>query len=321
MSTVAKSIIGFGALVATESAYGGGASLSTSTDGVQGAEPPTMDIEYSYSGERPSPPNTFGTLQFAQPTGETATGEIMVEGRGFGSAYSLSDTPPNLHALLLGAGFSGSLSGSTWRYDPTPAGSTPSSVAMEFYTRGEVYRVSGSYCDLSIETDGGAPPMFNFTFNGLPDEPEDASLPSITYSSVQPPKAENIGLTYGSVTDMIVRSFAINLNREITPRVDLNATSGSAGFATGRRAPELTMTVEALPLSTFDPYNEMKLKQTRPFEMTIGSEQYNRYTISGSAQVTAVAKGEDGPVATWDLTMNLVLEDGSESGDIFFIFD
>lgn len=320
-STVAKSVIGFGLLAKTEATYCGGAALTTGSDGVQGAAPPTMDIEYSYDGTRPAPPNTFGTIQYASPTGETCTGEVMIEGKGLGSAYDANNPPPNIHPFLEAAGFTGSYASNAWTYLPVAAGTQPRSLAMRMYTRGEVYSISGSYCDMSVETDGGAPPIFTFTFNGLPAVPQDGTLPTITYNSTQPPKAENIGLTWGSVTDLIVRSFSLNLNREVSPRADLNATSGSAGFATGRRAPEITMTVEAPALSSFNPYSEMKLKTSRNFGVTFGSVQYNKYTISGSGQITSVAKSEDGPVATFDLTMALVLPDGAETSDIFFIFD
>lgn len=322
MSTVAKTIIGFGAVVGREDSYGAGADLDTSvTHSVQGAAPPSFDIEYSYDGTRPAPPSTYGTIQYASPTGETATGEIVVEGRGLGEAYSTASTPPNLFYLLEAAGFTGSYDSNAWTFTPVEAGTTPRSVAMKIWTRGERYDISGSYANLSIASEDGSPPQFTFPFNGLPAEPVDETLPTITYNSTQPPKAEDIGLTYGAVTDLIVRSFNIDLNREISPRLDQNASSGSAGFAVGRREPELSMTVEALPLSTFDPYAEMKSKETKNFEMTVGKTQYNRYTISGSAQVTGVAKGEDGPVATWDLTMAIVLEDGSTADDLLFIFD
>lgn len=321
MPQIVKSIIGWGALVKNESSYAAGTSLSTATDGVQGVEPPVADIVYATSGERAAPPSQFGTLQYASPTGETIEGQITVEGRGLGSAYDSASKPPNIHSLLEGAGFTGSYASSTWTYTPVAAGTKAQSLGMEIYTRGEKFPVSGAFCDLSISTDGGTPLKFAFPFNGLPGTPSDVSLPSITYNTTLPPKAENISFTWNDITDLVIRSWNLDYNREIAPRMDLAGASGSAGFAYGRRAPVMSMTVEQTELSTWNPYDDIKVKTTSAFSLQIGSVQYNRYTVTGSAQLIGVTKAEDGPTATWDLEFALVYPDGTTDADLFFIFN
>lgn len=317
---MAKLIIGFGALVGTEASYGSGVSLSTSTDGAQGVEPPVMDIEYSYDGQRPTPPGTAGQQAYASPTGETCQGTIAVELRGRGSSYSGANTPPNVHALLQASGLSGSYSGSVWTYAHAPIGTEATSAGMRIYTRSESFSVSGAFCDMEITTDGGAPMQARFNFQGLPTIPVDETLPVITYNDTLPPKTTDIGFEWGAVTGLKIRSLSIATNREIAPRQDLNAVSGSAGFAVGRRAPTMTLTVEAEALSTFNPYQEVKDKNIRDWTFTVGSVQFNRYTIGGKGQITSVSRTEDGPVATYDLQIALITTSGFNNDDFYITF-
>lgn len=321
MSQIVKSIIGWGALVKNESSYAGGVSMSLATDGVQGVEPPTADIVYSTDGARAAPPSQFGSLQYASPTGETVEGIITVEGRGLGSAYSTSSRPPNIHYLLEGAGFTGSFASSAWTYVPVQAGTEAQSIGISMYTRSELLPISGAFCNMSINTDGGTPLKFAFPFNGLPGTTTDETLPAITYNSTLPPKAENVAFSWGSVSGLVIRSWNLEYNREISPRLDLAGVSGSAGFAYGRRAPTMTMQVESTALTTWDPYEAVKDKTTSAFSLQIGSVQYNKYTITGSAQILSVAPAEDGPTAMWDVEFVLVYPDGTTAPDLFFIFD
>lgn len=316
-----KTIIGFGALVKSEASYNAGATLSTSTDGVQANEPPVMTIEYSYDGSRPTPPGTAGAQAYVAPTGETCNGTIAIELKGAGSAYSASVTPPNAHALLLSAGFSGSLSGSAWQYVPTPVGTDSTSVAMKIYSREESFEVSGSYSNLEVASADGGPAVATFSFMGLPSIPTDEALPAITYSSVLPPKASDLGFVWGAISDLKIRSFSLNLNREMSPRQNLNAASGSAGFAVGRRAPTMTITIEEPEFATFNPHNDMKDKTVRDWSFTVGSVANNKYTISGKGQIVGVSKTEDGPVATMDLEVALVTSTAVANDDIKIVFN
>jgi hypothetical protein len=316
-----RSIIGFGALVGTEASYGAGASLSASSDGAQGVEPPVMDISYVYEGERPTPPGTAGRQALASPTGEHCEGTITVEMKGRGAPYGPTNTPPNLHSLLQAAGFTATYASASWTYSPTPIGTAPASTALRVYTRQEMFSVSGAYCDLELATNDGAPMTAQFSYSGLPALPVSASLPVITYNDTLPPKTTDIGFEWGAVTSLVIRSLSLTLNREIAPRQDLNAADGHAGFAVGRREPTLSITVESTDLGTFDPYAEMKSKEVRDWTFTVGSVANNRFTVSGKGQIMGVTREADGPVATWNLEIALVTTDGFGNNDIQIVFD
>lgn len=318
-----RTIIGFGALAKVEASYAAGATLSPTTDGVQGIEPPVMDIMYSYEGERPTPPGTAGRQAFASPTGETAEGTITTELRGLGTAYSSSTFPPNVHALLQGAGFSASFAGGEWTYTPAPINTCPESIAMKIYTRQQSFSVSGSFSNLELTTNDGAPMTAQFSFMGLPSIPVDDPLPAITYNDTLPPKTTDIDFVWGSVSGsnaLKIRSLSINLNREIVNRQDLNAVSGSAGFAVGRREPTMSLTIEAPASSVFNPHQEMKTKVVRDWSFEVGEVAGNTYEISGKGQIIGVSRTEDGPVATFDLEVALVTTGGTGNDDIKIVF-
>jgi len=318
-----RTIIGFGALVKKEQSYAAGATLSPTLDGVQGVEPPVMDIMYSYEGERPTPPGTAGRQAFASPTGETAEGAITTELRGVGAAYTTASVPPNVDSLLQAAGFTASFDSGEWTYTPEPIGQAPTSVAMKIFTRQQSFSVSGSFTDLELTTNDGAPMTAQFSFMGLPSIPTDETLPAITYNDTLPPKTTDIDFVWGSVSGsnaLKIRSLSIALNREIVNRQDLNAVSGSAGFAVGRREPSMALTIEAPASTVFNPHQEMKTKVVRDFSFEVGEVAGNKYEIGGKGQIIGVSRTEDGPVATFDLEIALVTTTGTGNDDLFIKF-
>lgn len=301
-----KTIIGFGALAAIEATYGAGGNPSPATDGIQGIEPPTMQVEYAYDGERPTPPGTAGRQALASPVGEHATGSVACEMRGAGVAYTSSITPPNIHPLLRASGFTATFDDGTWRYRPTPIDVAYDSATLRVYTRQERFDVRGMLCDYEITMEDGSPGTIRFDFDGLPVLPVDETIPAITYNSTLPPSCTDIQFQLGDVDNLVVRNLAIQGNREKAPRLDLNAVDGHAGFAAGRREPLLTATVEATPLATFDPHQLAKDKTVLPCSFVVGSQVGNRWGVNLNVQVMSVQRSEDGPVATWDLELAIV---------------
>lgn len=316
-----KSIIGFGLLAKAESTYNDGTTLSDAEDGVLCADNPEATIEYAFDGARATPPGTAGALQNVAPNGRSATGTCQVEGRGAGTAYTDSTiVPPGLHTLIQASGFTAELDNGTWTYTPRAIDEDPVSAALRLYSRGERWDIGGVYCDMSIGTEDASPPVFEFSFSGLPSDPVDASVPTIVYGNTIPPKTEAIQFTMGGVGNLKVRSFSLELGREIAPRLDLNAQGGHAGFATGRRQPSFSVSVEAEPLATLDPYELQKEATPQAFSLTVGSTVGNTYTISGNAVVSGVEDTEDGPVSIWDITLSPVVTDGSANNDLMIEF-
>lgn len=290
-----------------EAVYGQGGALTGSTDTISlFREFPTFTYEFVYDGTRDGASYSGGSLKKTAPSGRTTTGTVILEGKGLGSTYGASAFPPSLHAFLKASGLSGSLSGSVWKYVPTPLGTTPDSLTMAVYDRGEMLPVSGAYASFTMNGEGAAPTSFEFAVQGLAGEITDVSNPPArTYiaKNVVPPKNENIGLTIGAVSGLKVRSYSYDHGLEITPRVNINTPSGHAGFVIGRRSPVFQVTVESEALSTFNPYDDFNAGTSRAITYTVGADATNRFTVNlPNCQLTGVEKAEDGPVALWNLT-------------------
>jgi hypothetical protein len=305
-----KSINGFVVYAKTETSYGVTGSYSGTSDAVHCTELPEFTLGYAYDGARNVAAGTLGNLKRIAPSGRTATGKLMIEAKGSGSAYASSaNTVPNVHALLLAAGLSGSYSGSAWTFTPTPVSGTPSSVGLRVYARGEQYDLSHGYTDFTVGSDSAAPAVFEFTFNGLASLPSDTSLPAASayiYNETAPPLNTNIGFTVDAVTSLKVRGWQFALGRTVSPRLDVNASAGHAGFQPERRNPTLTVTVEAVALSTFNPYTDRANATSRAITYTVGATAGNRIGFSFPyAQLVDVKDTGDNGVATWELTYQL----------------
>lgn len=322
MSSV-KSVTGLLLFAKNESSYAAGATFS-STDAIQVTqELPVFNIQYNYDGNRNGAQWSGGNILRAAPGGRTVEGTVRVEGKGIGSgSYGSGSTPPNLHPFLLSSGLSGSLSGSGWLYQPLPLNTTANSLALAVYDRGERLIVSGGYSNMKFSAEGPGLTMFEFTVMGLSSTIADiaaASIPSRTYSavSVLPPKNEGVSFSLGTYTTAKIRTYSYEHGLTITPRINLNESTGHAGYALGRRSPTLQVTIEADALATFDPYAAWEAGTTFDIGLTVGSVALNRFRLRfPQAQITNVERANEEPVALWNLTLSPVVSGPDNSDDV-----
>lgn len=319
MSSV-KSVTGLLMFAKTEASYGAGASF-VATDAIQVAqELPVFNVQYNFDGNRNGAQFSGGNIRRTGPGGRSAEGTVIIEGKGLGSAYNVSAIPPNIHPFLLSSGLSGSLSSSVWLYRPIPLGVQPQSVALNVYDRGELLSVSGAYSNMSFAADGAGLTMFTFAMQGLCSEITDVAVPparTYTAVSVLPPKNEGVSFAIGSYTAAKIRNYSYAHNLTINPRINLNEATGHAGFALGRRAPELTITIEADALSGFDAYTAWRDGTTYDVSLTVGTATNNRFRIRfPTAQISNVERANDDPVAVWNLTLTPAVSGPDASDDI-----
>jgi hypothetical protein len=328
--SAAKSVTGLLIFAKLESTPNAGAIMSAS-DVVQTVlAHPVFNLQYSYDGNRNGASYSGGSYSRAAPSGRTTSATVRVEAKGLGSAYSLTATPPNLHALLLASGLSGSLQASTWVYKPVPLTTQETSVALAVYgktgpTAVEVWPVSGTYANLKMNGDNPGPVIFDFDLQGSVGMPSDiSSAPARTWtaSGTLPPNTTNVGFTIGSYSGSVVRSWKYDHGLEVAPRVDINATNGHAGFSIGRRSPKLTVTIETPLLSAYNPYSDFDLATSRAVSLTVGSVANNRFVLSmPNSQLANVVGGNDGPVATLELTFQPSVTAADASDDLTLTFN
>jgi len=301
-----KSVIGYGVLVQKESTYATASAFNTTTHAVNATELPTMTVSYVYDGARPTAPSTAGAQPYLAPAGRFAESVLVMEARGSGSAYtSTSTTPPDVHNLLLSCGLSSSFNAGAFTYQPVAAASQGDSVAIKLFARGEQYILVGGRSTFGLASDGASAATYTFNTSGIMSGSiPDADVASITYNNTLPPKTENIALLLGTFGSSVVRSFALEYGRELNPRVNINQADAHAGFAGARRDMNFNVTIEAPESGSFDVYELQRNATQFAVSFTIGSVTGNKVTVSlPVCQIIGVTPGEDGSVATQELTI------------------
>lgn len=325
MAAPAKLLHVLGLLAKEESTYGTFVALATTSDGIQlqyndnyVAAP--FSIDYAFDGDLGPGVATLGTIKRVAPSGRSVKGDLPHRMRPGGAAYSATVVPSG-HRLLKASGLDAAVTTTTsaekWVYTPTAANAAYASLSAELYTRGEKWPVAGILSDFKIEFGNPAPPIWTFMCQGILNAlPTDVSAPTITYplQTVAPPLASSIQLTLGNFTsaNAVVMSGSFEFKRTLFPRVALSGASAHLGFVPGDRTPVLKVVLEATALTgspftaaaAFDPYNLRDSAQNLAVTLVFGATQYNRYTLAmPQAQVIDVQPGNNGPIATVELTI------------------
>jgi hypothetical protein len=314
-----KAVTIFGLQAKTEGSYNAGGTTSSTTDGIQLAEYLDLIPSYANAGQRPAPPGSLAQQRRATPTGRIGKGTAKVEPRPFGSAYSASNKP-NVSPMMRFAGYDETVvttAGSEKvSYTPTAGPTSFASGVLDLFARGEQYHLTGVYSDFEISVaKAGDVPQFFFALMGLMGVPiADASVPSITYPTQDPPIASSIGISIGALTAPKVRKIGFKAGRKIQDRLDMNGTT-HGGFGPERRMPQLDITIEALPLTTspflaagaIDPYQLWESANANAIAFQFGSVQYKRIKFAApAAQLMAEPKlDKEAQAALWTLSFQL----------------
>lgn len=313
-----------GLLVKKETTYGTYATPSNTTDGVQLADIPTDEEGYLYGGPRAPQQAGLNMLQEVAKNGRYLDlGNILLEVKGAGAAYSASVKPnQNISALLQASGFDETVTTTPGsekvEYAPTAPTGTMASVSAEYYTRGEKWPLAGMYLTHALRFRDGGPALWEFKGRGLVNaQASNVALPAVTYAqaTVLPPVANAINFVAGSYLVGVVRELEWDIGREFdTPRVNLNAASGIAGFMWGPFKPSLKVTLESttLPGTPFssvagiDPYQLFSSAQNIACGFQVGSVLYNRLKVifpNGCYFTAPPKKSRNGSSALWELEL------------------
>lgn len=312
-----KSTNEWGVLLKEEASYNAGGSVDAAADGFLVLEDPVVQIGYLHEGQRRNErgPMNVG-MKRVRKSGRSGEATLVHEGAGAGEAYSAT-ARPTFHRLLRILGFSATLDATVDAEAYTYALGSGVSALAEIYTREEMTALQAIYGrDLTISADGPVVPSWEVPIVGLmPALPTDAAVPSITYPSVEPPKAENIQLEIGDFASAVVREFTFRLNGETAPRADQNAANGHAGFARGARRPTLEMLIESdslvgTPFHTaagLNPYELQDAATALGISLVVGEVKYERWKlIAPAAQLgDPIEVDADGPTALWRLSWEL----------------
>jgi hypothetical protein len=344
MAAPAKLLHVIGLLLKEESVYGTAVALTTTADGVQmqfadkNAAGAPLAINYLFDGDLGPSVSNLGKTAPVAMSGRSVQGPLPFRSRPGGAAYSAS-VKPSLHLLLKAAGFDATLvttgGSESWTYTPTAPGSTFTSLCGSLYPRGELWSLVGAIGNLKFDAPDTAPPIWTFDLMGLLSGlPTDTTAPSITYplQSVSPPLASSISFTLGSLSaNAVVKAHSFDLQRQMTPRSAQSGSGGHLGFVPGDRSPIMRVTLEQTAAvtgspytssSAFDPYRLKENRNTIAVSLQHGSTQYFRQkTNFPQCTILDAVPGNDGPIATVELTICAHNSTGSSADDVNFVFD
>lgn len=135
-------------------------------------------------------------------------------------------------------------------YNPVSDGHE--SAHCYFYVGSTLYRIKGMRGNCVLKLDAGGIPYLEFEFTGLFTMPSEASRPAAVTSAFRAPDhvaSINTALTINAVP-MIMRSFSLDFGNAVEPRFLV----GDEGIMITDRADMIKTQVEALPLTTFNPF-------------------------------------------------------------------
>ncbi|MCA1571299.1 MAG: hypothetical protein LC798_13465 [Chloroflexi bacterium] len=309
----------FGAAGKLEGTYGGGGVVSTSTDGILLSEPAELVEEWISDGARNPRAGGGGPARKGQPGGRGATVTLPIDAHGIGAGgpYTATVLVPDLHVPLRVSGLAAAFSLTPtprWTFTPQQLSAAMASGVFDFWSGGELYHMVAAQSTMGFRIADAGYWHFDFPMFGVPDDPADASLPSITTSGVIPPAALDLALTIGAYDTAVlgaVRSIEFAMNREITPRTDHAAGYGHAGYAAGGREGALTVVIEATPLAPtstpiaggIDPYKMFREAVVVPIAFALPGAQNHAIAFAADyCQLSAwPARSDDGQARLWTL--------------------
>jgi hypothetical protein len=324
MSSV-KLLDQYGFAARDEASYGSFLLPTPGTDGVLPSEQPEPAFNYLYDGMRGRSP-MGGHLSGVGPTGRGMTLALPAHMILPTAAYT-SSVQPSLLRLMRYCGFDKDLTSNVYTLTPeNGAWSAGDSGSFSIWTMGELWSMAGAYGTFSIAADGPVIPTWSFDFQGIGNGimADVATVPAITYlnAAKKPLKAIGLTLTIGGYAVGIIRSFEFTLNRDLTPRSNENAAGGHQGFTPGNIAPRLSITLERIALTTFDPYSLMEAGTVQNTRMQFGSTQYNKWKLTmATAEIVSVSKEEDGSTALWVLEIDGKSSTPGLNDSVVFLFN
>ncbi len=308
-----KNVHGVLVMAKVETTYNTDSTPVAATDAMHIMKPYAPPaISHLFDGKRTVQNAGYGFIQSAAKIGRSAKGSLKFQAKGNAAAYTSSAVlVPNIHQYIKASGFDATVTttggSEKWTFAPTPPVTAPTSLSQYHEYQGELFKILGSYCDMTINIDGVGIPTWEFSYVGtLAGAPTTQALESGTYhtQTVIPPAAATAScLAWTPFSAAVMRSATFRMNRKIdNPRANFNGAAGHSGFTPGTHEPELEMLIEAESLASLDPY-AVALAATagQTLTLTFGATQYNRWKLQFNTgfQIMDIELVQEDPTALW----------------------
>jgi len=255
----------------------------------------------------------MGSVARAAPAGRHGTLTVKMEARGSGSTYALGASKPETDVFHRAAGFSATNTGATWLYDSLDDGFETMTVYI--WAAGKLFKLIGCVCSQKFTVTVNQRGFWDFAVQGVVSaDPADAALGAVTTNATIPPIFANDAVVIGAfnyATGLLARSVEVDWPATIAARSGAGAPDGLVGYAITDRKAKMTMGIEQVALSVFDPYALAKAAGSGGTStiggVTVGQNAFNRIVIdTGQWALEPPAQADNSGLALYTLTGELV---------------
>jgi hypothetical protein len=278
-----------GLLIKEESTYGTDSVPTAGANGVRGTGRlwPALSSEFAFPNLREDVvSNSLVSVAPGLAYGQTMNIDWRVEVKGAGAAYS-SVTPvrpevdPFLRCCAMSRTHVDTVSSESVSYALADTGHVGATVYA--YAGGKKFVVVGCKGNQTLEGSAGVISHIRFQLQGMLTSVTEASVPAITYSSVNPPAAVGLSLAIvpsgQSSWTPRVPGFELSTGHTIDRLDDFNSADGIEGFFIGDSKPRFSFTPRTKDLTTYDAWTYAQSRLVHTIDATIGTAQYNRLDI------------------------------------------
>lgn len=163
-----------------------------------------------------------------------------------------------------------------------PVSSAHESVTIHFWIGGTRHVFIGTRGTAEITMEAQRLPHIRFTLTGLFTTPGEQARPTPDLSAFAVPQVVSNALTPKFEIDalpMVLRAFRMSLGNQVEPRLLV----GREEIVIVDRTETMTATVEAVPLSTFNPFSAARDRDRVAVEIAHGTEAGRRVTIEAAS--------------------------------------
>lgn len=231
-----------------------------------------------------------------------------VELAGSGTAGTAPAWGPLLRACAVAEVIT---AGTDVTYNPVTRGQE--AVTIHFVIGNTRFAMVGTRGNAKLMEAASVLPKISFEFTGLFTQPAEITRPTASYDAWKPPVAvtsQNTPTVQINGVDMVMKSFELDIGNTVEPRFLV----GSDGVLITGKADMVAIEVEAVPLTTFNPFALAAGGTQVPVEIVHGTQAGNIIAFNApKAQLqrpASLANSQD--VTEWPLSLILRPDAGND---------
>jgi hypothetical protein len=248
------------------------------------------------------------------PTGLRVSIEFDTEIAGSGEA----GTAPAWGVLMRGIAGCAEVIVEDTSVTYSPISEAMESIYIKFWLGNTLHAIKGSRGNPVATLNAQAAPVIRWSVTGLFVDPTETSRATPTLSAfVEPLLVTNTNTTFMlNEVPLVMRNFSLDLGNQVEPRLLV----GRENVVISDRGETITIAVEAVPLSTFNPFALAKARTLVPVTLVHGTAAGNICTINApTCQVQRPGGYQNNQgVAEWPLSLKPQPDAGNDQFSIVF---